>query len=143
MNLYHHNPMGEWVRNYYQGVYFRTWFWLKDAAHIQNDQLYVHLFFLQISRELILSFWVIKLLLTVLGCYDTNVRLFTYLNNKLFSRVENIESWQIIGKQNKFGWKSMLRVDRIDFIDIDWLISIGSLMSTYLTRWFDLFNYNP
>ena len=28
-------------------------------------------------------------------------------------------------------------------MDIDWLISIGSLISTCLARWFDLFNNNP
>ena len=28
-------------------------------------------------------------------------------------------------------------------MDTDWLISIGSLLSTCLARWFDLFNHNP
>ena len=87
-------------------------------------------------------FWVIKLPLTAFGCYDTNVRLFTYLNNKLFSEVKIIELWWIMGKQKNLGWKSTLRLDRINFIDIDWLISAGLLISTCLTRWFDLFNYN-
>ena len=81
--------------------------------------------------------------MTALRCYDTNVRLFTYLKKKLFSLVENIELWWIMGKQKNCGWKSTLWLDRIDFIDIDWLISVDSLISTCLTRWFDLFNYNP
>ena len=29
------------------------------------------------------------------------------------------------------------------FMDIDWLISVGSLVSTCLARWFNLFNHNP
>ena len=29
LNLYHHNPTGELVRNFCEGVYFRRWFCLK------------------------------------------------------------------------------------------------------------------
>ena len=28
-------------------------------------------------------------------------------------------------------------------MDIDWVISVDSLISTCFSRWFDLFNYNP
>ena len=31
LNLYHHNPTGESVRNF-SGVYFRCWFWLKRCS---------------------------------------------------------------------------------------------------------------
>ena len=72
-------------------------------------------------------FWVLKLPLTALGCYDTNVRLFTCLN---FTWVENIELWWIMGKQKIPGWKSTLRLDKID----SW-ISIGYYR---LTRWYQL-----
>ena len=37
----------------------------------------------------------------------------------------------------------MISIWYIDIIiDIDWLILVDSLISTYLTRWFDLFNHN-
>ena len=36
------------------------------------------------------------------------------------------------------GWKYWIMTD-----NIDWLISVDSLIPAYLTRWFDLFNYNP
>ena len=43
---------------------------------------------------------VVKLALTVLECYKTNVRLLTYLNNEtLLTCVENIELCWIKGKQ--------------------------------------------
>ena len=29
LSLYHQNPTGESVRNFWEGVYFRRWFWLK------------------------------------------------------------------------------------------------------------------
>ena len=35
------------------------------------------------------------------------------------------------------GWKYWIMTD-----NIDWLISVDSLIPAYLTRWFDLFNHN-
>ena len=34
-NIYHYNPAGESVKKF-SAVYFKQWFWLKYAAHIQN-----------------------------------------------------------------------------------------------------------
>ena len=133
------------MTNFCKGVHFRRWFWLKRCSSHSEWPAYTFVF-LQILlakrliRELILScckrllscsiaiaellnqtfFYVLKLPLTVLGCYPTNVRLLTYLNNKPFSRVENIELWWIMGKQKILRWKSTLRSDKID----SW-ISIG------------------
>ena len=43
LNLYHHNATGKPVRNFSRG-FFRRWSWLKYAANIQNDLLYICLF---------------------------------------------------------------------------------------------------
>ena len=49
------------------------------------------------------------------------IRQMSYLNNKnLLTCVKNIELWWIMGKQKIIGWKSTLRLDKIDS-----LISIG------------------
>ena len=147
LNLYYHNPTGESVRNFCKRVYFRCWFWLKRCSSHSKWPAVWAFIFLQILlprrliRKLILSccklllscwitiakllnqnfFWVLKLPLTALGCYDTNVRLFTYLNNKLFSHELKILNYDgLLGNKKNPGWKSTLRLDKID----SW-ISIG------------------
>ena len=61
INLYHHNPIGESVRNFYKGVYFRCWFWLKRCSSHSKWPAVCTFVFLQILlarrliRELILS----------------------------------------------------------------------------------------
>ena len=42
LNLYHHNPTGESVRNFCEGVLFRRWFWLKRRRS-HSKWLAVHL----------------------------------------------------------------------------------------------------
>ena len=46
-------------------------------------------------------------------------------------------------KTKKSPMKINASIGQNRFMDIDWLISVGSLISTCLTRWFDLFNHNP
>ena len=45
LNLYLHNPTGESVRNFCEGVYFRLWFWLKRCGSYSKWPA-VHLSFL-------------------------------------------------------------------------------------------------
>ena len=45
LNLYLHNPTGESARNFYEGVYFRLWFWLKRCGSYSKWPA-VHLSFL-------------------------------------------------------------------------------------------------
>ena len=57
------------------------------------------------------------------------VRLFTYLNNKLFSgEFKNIELWWILRKEKIIGWKSTLRWGKIhsliSIVYIGWLADI-------------------
>ena len=56
----------------------------------------------------------------------------------LFTWVENIKLWWIMGKQNTPGWKISAAIGKNRFKDIDSLVSNGSLISTCLTQWFDL-----
>ena len=57
----------------------------------------------------------LKLPLTALGCYNTNVRLFTYLNNKLFSHELKILNYDGLWENKKIlARKSTLRLDKID-----------------------------
>ena len=44
-------------------------------------------------------FWVLKLQLTALGCYNPNVKLFTYLNNNIQThshelKILNYDNWE-------------------------------------------------
>ena len=149
MNLYHHNPMGESMRNFCEGIYVRRWFWLKRcSSHSKWPDVYTF-FFLEILlarrliRELILScckllnqnfFWVLKLLLTALGRYDTNVRLFTYLNNKRFSHELKISNYDGLWKNKKipneiqrFNWIKFIHGYRL--VNIGWLADIDLLNS--------------
>ena len=58
-------------------------------------------------------FW--NLPLTALGCYDKNVRLFTYLNRKLFSHELKLLNYDGLWENKKNpGWKSTLQLDKID-----------------------------
>ena len=44
------------------------------------------------------------------------------------------------------SWKYWIMMDygkTKKVLAIDWLISVGSLISSCLTQWFDLFNHNP
>ena len=52
-------------------------------------------------------------LFPALGCYNKNVMLFNYLNNKLFSH--EFELWRILGKQKKLSDKNQ---------SVDWIKSI-------------------
>ena len=47
------------------------------------------------------------------------------------------------GKTKKSRMKINASIGWTWFMDIDWLISVGSLISICLTRWFDLFNHIP
>ena len=68
LNLYHHNPTGESVRNFCEGVYFRRWFWLKRCSSHSKWPAVWTFVFLQIllARRLIreLIFSCCKLLLS-------------------------------------------------------------------------------
>ena len=101
---------------------------LKTTCHIKLK------FFLwtKLIENLLLAKYLISVTapLTVSGCYNANVRLITYLNNKtLLTCVENITLWWIM--ENK-----KLSDENQRF---DWLILVDSLILTYL---FDLFNHN-
>ena len=97
---------------------------LKTTCHIKLK------FFLwtKLIENLLLAKYLISVTapLTVSGCYNANVRLITYLNNKtLLTCVENITLWWIM--ENK-----KLSDENQRF---DWLILVDSLILTYL---FDL-----
>ena len=78
-------------------------------------------------------FWVLKLPLTALGCYDTNVRLFTCLNNKLFSLELKILNYDD-GKTKNSRMKNNVSIGQNWFMDIDWLILVDSLTSVCFTQ---------
>ena len=162
--------MSESVRHFCEGDYFRRWCWLKRcSSYLKWPAVCTSVFLLillakrlcRLIRELILSccklllscsitiakllnqnfFWVLKLPLTALRCYDTNVWLFTYLNNKLFSHeLLNYDGlWEnrkIPDENQRFGWIKSIHGYRL-------VKMVGSLISTCLTRWFDLINNNP
>ena len=131
LNIYHHNPMGESLRNFCEGVYLRRWIWLKRCSlHSKWHAVCTLFVFLQVLlartliRELNLSccklllscsitiaklinqnfFWVLKLPLTALGCYDTDVRLFNF----------KILNYDGLWENKNSGWKSRLRLNKID-----------------------------
>ena len=73
---------------------------------------------IRLIRELILSccklllttfklllklFWVLKLPLTALGCSDINIRLLTYLDNKLFSHELKTFNYDGLWENKKFS----------------------------------------
>ena len=90
------------------------------------------------------SFWVLKLPLAALGCYDTDARLFTYPNNKPFFYMSSKHWIMMDYRKTKKSWmKTNVSIGWNQFLDIHWLISVCSLISTCLTRWFDFLNHNP
>ena len=141
-------PMGESVRDFYKGVYFRCWFWLKRRSSHSNWPAVCTFVFLQnlLARRLITELisscvncfkllnqnflWVLKLPLTALGCYNTNVRLFTYLNNKLFSHELKIlnydgiwENKKLPDENQRFDWIKSVHGYRL--VNIGWLADIN------------------
>ena len=57
LNLYHHNPTGESVRNFCEGIYIRRWFWL-ERCRLHSTWPAVHLPFYRFCSyitQLILS----------------------------------------------------------------------------------------
>ena len=66
----------------------------------------------------------LKLPLTALGCYNTNVRLFTYLNNKLFSHELKILNYDGLWENKKFSDENQ-RFDWIKSIHVYRLVNIG------------------
>ena len=130
--------MGESVRNFY-GVYFR-----RCSPHSKWSDVCT-IVFLQILlarrliRELILScckllnqisFEFLILPLTALGCHDTNVRLFTYLNNRLFSHELKILNYdglwgnkKIPDENQRFDWIKSIHGYRL--ANIGWLADIN------------------
>ena len=79
-----------------------------------------------------------KHVLTVSGCYNTYVKLFTFLNNKiLLTCVENNELWSIMGKQKILGWKSTFLLDKIDsFILIGYVAWLADIYGIRLSHIF-------
>ena len=81
-------------------------------------------------------FWVPKLPVTAIGCYDTNARLFTYLNNRLFlheSKIWNYDGLcvnkKIPDENQRFDWIKSIHGYRL--LNIGWFADIN------------LFNHNP
>ena len=88
-------------------------------------------------------FWVAKLILTASGCYNSNVRLLSYSNDNLFSHELKILNYDGLWENKKISrMKIYVSLRQNWFVDIDWLISVDSLSSTFLTWWFDLLNHN-
>ena len=78
-------------------------------------------------------FWVVKLPLTASGCYNTNFRLLSSLNNKFYSCELKILSYEGLwesencrGEIRRFDWRKL--IDWYRFVTIDWLADID---------WFD------
>ena len=77
MNLYHHNPTGESVRNFCEGVYFRRWFLLERCSSHSKWPAVCTFALLQILlgrrviRELILSCCKPRLSLHRFTSYDS------------------------------------------------------------------------
>ena len=77
------------------------------------------------------SFWVLKLPLATLGCYDTDARLFTYLNNKPFFLHEFktlsydglSENKKILDENQRFDW--MKSIPGYPLVNISWLADIN------------------
>ena len=77
------------------------------------------------------SFWVLKLPLAALGCYDTDARLFTYLNNKPFFYMSS-KHWvmmdyrktkKILDENQRFDW--MKSIPGYPLVNISWLADIN------------------
>ena len=65
LNLYHHNPTSESVRKIWEGVYFRSWFWLKRcrlwlfkcSKTIQKIIIFLRKKYVWFLQELYFSQW--------------------------------------------------------------------------------------
>ena len=77
-----------------------------------------------------ISFEFLKLPLTAFGCHDTDVKLLTYLNNKLFTHELKTldydglwENKKIPGGNQRFDWIKLIHGYRL--INIGWLADIN------------------